>query len=350
MHRIFLLFGIAMSFTGLRAQEMEVPYGEQEVRIMTYNLRLDVVSDGENAWPNRKEFLASQIEFHAPDVLGTQEGTPAQIDWLDERLTAYARIGEGREGGHRGEYSAIYYNRRRFTPEASGTFWLSETPDTVSVGWDAALPRIVTWARFAERSGERDFYAFNTHFDHVGERARAQAAELILKKMSSLNPDGLPVVLTGDFNLTPETTPLQQLTDSLTDAFSAAPVRLGPAGTFTGFNYAEPASRRIDYIFVSPGVEVVDFATLTDAVDGRYPSDHFPLLATLHLRPRPLPAPLWAKPSSLYPYHALRNSVFSSGSSVLSSPTPDLYDYPTTLLPTQPAIPCAVISKQTYQA
>ncbi len=261
---------------------------EQAIKVMTYNLRLDVASDGENAWPKRKEFLASQVEFHAPDVMGTQEGLPTQIDWLDGRLTGYARVGEGRRGGHKGEYSAIYYNRRRLTVKKSGTFWLSETPSEVSTGWDAALPRIVTWARFAERTGDRDFFAFNTHFDHEGEEARLQSADLILTMIDSLNKDGLPFVLTGDLNLTPDSGPLQKLSAALTDAFVAAPVRLGPVGTFTGFKHDVPASRRIDYIMVDPKVEVINFATLTDAVEGRYPSDHFALTSTLHLRPRPL--------------------------------------------------------------
>jgi glycerophosphoryl diester phosphodiesterase len=260
----------------------------QEVKVMSYNVRLDVASDSLNAWPHRKEFLASQIAFHAPDIVGTQEGTPGQIDWLDEHLTGYARIGEGREGGHRGEYSAIYYDRHRLGVSRSGTFWLSKTPDTVSVGWDAALPRIVTWGRFTDRYSGRDFYAFNTHFDHRGEEARLRSAELILTMIDSLNPEGLPFVLTGDLNLAPESAPLRLISDTLTDAFVAAPVRLGPAGTFTGFNHEKPATRRIDYIFVSPGVEVRNFATLTDAIDGRYPSDHFPVLSTLHLRLRPL--------------------------------------------------------------
>lgn len=283
----YLAFLLVFHFSGAGAQ-VQGTVEEQAVKVMTYNIRLNVASDGENAWPKRKEFLASQIAFHAPDVLGTQEGTPGQIDWLDERLTNYARIGEGRQGGHNGEYSAIYYNRHRLKVKSSGTFWLSETPDTVSTGWDAALPRIVTWGRFSERSGDRDFFAFNTHFDHVGNEARLQSADLILTMIDSLNKGGLPFVLTGDLNLTPETGPLKKLSAALTDAFVAAPIRLGPAGTFTGFNHAKSATRRIDYIMVDPKVEVVNFATLTDAVDGRYPSDHFALISTLHLRPRPL--------------------------------------------------------------
>jgi endonuclease/exonuclease/phosphatase family metal-dependent hydrolase len=271
-------------FSGAKAQVS----GEQAVKVMTYNIRLDVASDSMNAWPKRKEFLASQIEFHAPDIIGTQEGTPSQIDWLDERITNYARIGEGREGGHRGEYSAIFYNRHRLTVKKSGTFWLSKTPDKVSIGWDAALPRIVTWARFSERIGEQDFFVFNTHFDHQGAEARLQSADLILTMIDSLNKDNRPFILTGDLNLTPDTPPLQKISEALTDAFIAAPVKLGPAGTFTGFKHQIPATRRIDYIFTSPKIEVINFATLTDAINGRYPSDHFALISTLHLRPRPL--------------------------------------------------------------
>jgi glycerophosphoryl diester phosphodiesterase len=287
-HYLFLTILFTLHFSGAGAQVQRKVEEQQSVKVMTYNVRLDVASDGDNAWPKRKGFLASQIEFHAPDVLGTQEGTPAQIDWLDGRLTSYARVGEGREGGHKGEYSAIYYHRQRLTVKDSGTFWLSETPDTVSTGWDAALPRIVTWARFAERTGDHDFMAFNTHFDHVGTQARQQSVDLILTMIDSLNKNGLPFVLTGDFNLTPDTAPLQKLSVALTDAFVAAPVRLGPVGTFTGFRHDVPASRRIDYIMVGPKVKVVNYATLTDAIDGHYPSDHFAVVTTLHLRPRPL--------------------------------------------------------------
>lgn len=256
---------------------------------MSYNIRLNVDSDGENAWPKRREFLVSQVLFHAPDLLGTQEVLPDQLDYLGGKLVPYARIGVGREGGNKGEYSAIFYHRGKFRVEESGTFWLSPTPDSVaSVGWDAALPRIVTYGRFSDRATGEEFMAFNTHFDHRGERARVESARLITKMIDSLNRRKLPVILTGDLNLTPESAPIGVLTDSLRDAFTAAAVRLGPAGTFTGFDHTKPAERRIDYIMVSTGIEVVSFATLTDAIDGRYPSDHFPVVASLHLRPRPL--------------------------------------------------------------
>ncbi|MBB4080659.1 glycerophosphoryl diester phosphodiesterase/endonuclease/exonuclease/phosphatase family metal-dependent hydrolase [Lewinella aquimaris] len=259
------------------------------LEVMSYNIRLNVASDGENAWPNRREFLVSQVLFHAPDIIGTQEVLPDQLAYLKEKLTPYAVIGEGREGGDAGEYSALFYDRRKFSVEEGGTFWLSPTPDAVaSVGWDAALPRIVTYGRFRDRTSGQEFMAFNTHFDHRGEQARVESARLITQMMDSLNQQNLPVVLTGDLNLTPETAAIQTLTDSLVDAYAAAPVRLGPSGTFTGFDHATPAERRIDYIMVSPGIRVRKFATLTDAVDGRYPSDHFAVVASLDLCPRPL--------------------------------------------------------------
>jgi glycerophosphoryl diester phosphodiesterase/endonuclease/exonuclease/phosphatase family metal-dependent hydrolase len=288
LFRPLLLLASLLYSLGGGAQVQGRVVEEQGLKVMTYNLRMNTPNDGENAWPKRKEFLAHQIEFHAPDLIGTQEGLPEQIDWLNGRLTNYAFVGEGRQGGHAGEYSALFYNRKRFKVHSSGTFWLSTTPDKVSTGWDAALPRIVSWGRFTDRATARDFLAFNTHFDHVGEVARLKSVDLILTMIDSLNKDGLPFVVTGDLNLTPETAPLQKLSSALTDTYLAAPIRLGPVGTFTGFNYDKPATRRIDYIMASPGTEVINYATLTDAVDGRYPSDHFAVVSTLHLRPRPL--------------------------------------------------------------
>lgn len=257
---------------------------------MSCNVRLNVASDGENAWPKRRDFLASQVNYHLPDVIGTQEGLPEQVTWLQQHLTAYDYVGQGRDGGKKGEYSAVFYNRHKFKVKDSGTFWLSDTPGKISKGWDAALNRICTWARLAPRNSEQDFLIFNTHFDHRGTVARAKSVDLILNMIDSLNKDNLPYVVTGDFNLEPDTEPMQKLRAKMIDTYDAAPTRLGPAGTFNGFKYGAPASRRIDYVFASstPRTKILRYATLTDAVDGRFPSDHFPVTATLHLRPRPI--------------------------------------------------------------
>ena len=259
---------------------------EPALSVMSYNIRMDTKSDGDNAWPERRDFFASQVLYHAPDIMGTQEVLPQQLDWLKDHLREYGVLGVGREGRNKGEYSALFYRRDRLVVEESGTFWLSTTPDEVSVGWDAALPRICTYGRFRDLRTGKDFMAFNTHFDHVGEVARRESARLLLHKIDSLNTGNLPFVLTGDLNLTPDTDPIAVFTESLVDAYTVAPIRLGPEGTFTGFNYEEPAKNRIDYIMVSPGVQVDKFATLTDAINRHYASDHFPVVAALHLRPR----------------------------------------------------------------
>ncbi|MEO0734454.1 MAG: endonuclease/exonuclease/phosphatase, partial [Bacteroidota bacterium] len=149
MRTFWLLISLFVLLScGARPQVPGTDRGTAPLTIMSYNIRLDTDRDRANAWPNRREFLANQILFHAPEVLGIQEGLPQQVKWLDRRLANYAVTGEGRRGGNKGEYSAIYYDRRRLRAEDAGTFWLSETPQRVSTGWDAALPRICTWVRF----------------------------------------------------------------------------------------------------------------------------------------------------------------------------------------------------------
>ncbi|NJB85003.1 endonuclease/exonuclease/phosphatase family metal-dependent hydrolase [Lewinella marina] len=251
--------------------------------VMSYNVRYDSPDDGRNRWENRRDMLVNQVLFHHPHVMGTQEVLPNQLRYLRRQLDDYEYVGEGRDGGNEGEHSALFYDKRKLRVEDSGTFWLSPTSGRVSTGWDAALPRIVTWARFRRLDTRESFMAFNTHFDHVGETARIESARLLVNMISQLNRDRLPVVVTGDLNLTPDTEAIAVLTDYLEDAYAEAPVRLGPEGTFTGFDYDAPANRRIDYIMVSSGVEVLRFATLTDAVDRRFPSDHFPVVADLVL-------------------------------------------------------------------
>ena len=285
-----LLLGWLLSWSaGGGAQEPCLRGGDDALRVMTYNIRVNVASDGDNAWPHRRDRLAAQVLFHAPDILGVQEAFPDQKQWLDRHLTGYASVGEGREGGDRGEYTAIYYNRRRLGLVRSGGFWLSDTPDRPSVGWDAAFPRLVSWGRFREYRSGKDFLVFNAHFDHRGREARRRSADRILHAADSLaGSQELPYLVLGDLNLTPDTEPIRKLTAALTDAFVASPRRLGPAETFSGFDATTPPRRRIDYVLASPGVRVTGFATLTDVVGGRYPSDHLPVLSTLLLRPRPL--------------------------------------------------------------
>jgi len=256
----------------------------QELSVMTYNIRLDVASDGENAWPERKAYLVSQIKFYAPDVFGTQEGLPHQIDYLNKSLPNYSVIGEGRRGGDNGEYSALYYNTTKFTVKKQHTFWLSLTPNEVSKNWDAALPRICTYALFEDKETGLKFWVFNTHFDHIGVESRLQSVDLILKTIDKENTDDLPVVFMGDLNVSPESKLITSLKTQMNDAKeSSIGIPFGPTGTFNGFQFDQPVTNRIDYIFVSKSkaISVEKYAVLSDSKDLKYPSDHLPVYVEL---------------------------------------------------------------------
>lgn len=256
---------------------------------MTFNLRLDTPSDSSNAWPYRKEMVAQTMRFHKADFVGIQEGLPHQLEQLDDMLPYFDRIGVGRNtADDPGEYSAIYYKKERFELIDHETFWLSETPDKVaSVGWDAALPRIVTWGQFRDRITGETFYVFNTHFDHRGEKARAQSASLILEKIEEIAGDA-PVTVTGDFNTTENDPPYKILTgimgdhnQVLKDGFYEAEYgHHGPTSTWNGFEEIVP-DRRIDFIFTNSGFDVIQHAAIADQKDGRFPSDHLPVVADI---------------------------------------------------------------------
>ncbi|HEA31512.1 MAG TPA: endonuclease/exonuclease/phosphatase family protein [Leeuwenhoekiella sp.] len=255
----------------------------QEISTMTYNIRLNTDSDGENAWPLRKEYLAAQIKFYDPDFFGVQEALPEQMDFLREQFSAYTALGEGREGKNKGEFSALFYKTKKFNLEENGMFWLSKTPGNVSTGWDAALPRVCTYGLFRLKEGGEKTWVFNTHFDHVGQEARVNSAQLILDKIKELNTENYPVVVMGDLNVEPDneviTTFKKQMDD--THEVSQQPA-FGPKGTFNGFHHNEPVTRRIDHIFVSKnGLEVLKYGILSDSKDLKYPSDHLPVYTLL---------------------------------------------------------------------
>lgn len=254
-----------------------------QLSVMSYNIRFATESDGENAWSRRKEYLASQVAFYEPGILGVQEALPEQLEFLDEELEDYKWFGEGRDGKDKGEFSAIFYNTQKFEVVDMNTFWLSETPHRISRGWDAALNRICTYGLFREKSSGKEFYVFNTHFDHLGELARLKSAELIVEKIKNINHENLPVVLMGDFNLEPTSPALVPIFEFLNDSKAVATeVVYGPEGTFNGFKWEEPVTKRIDYVFTSAnGLEVLKYAVLSDSKDQKYPSDHFPVIAEL---------------------------------------------------------------------
>jgi len=256
-----------------------------DINIATYNLRLNVASDGPNAWPQRREAVKALIRFHEFDILGTQEGLPDQIDDL-AAMPGFAYVGVGRDDGKRaGEHSAIFYRKARFDVEAHGDFWLSQTPQKPSKGWDAkCCNRIATWARFRDHVTDRRFYIFNVHFDHEGVEARRQSAGLMLQKIHDIAA-GATVICTGDFNSTPETEQIRAMKTVLRDAREAtAEPPYGPVGTFNDFKLDAPMLERIDYIFVDGHVAVKKYGVLSDSFGGRYPSDHHPVVARIAIQ------------------------------------------------------------------
>ncbi len=258
----------------------------QTYKIMTYNIRNDNPNDGDNQWSKRKAFLSNQITYNAPDVIGIQEGLHNQVTYLDSSLVNYKYVGIGRDDGKtKGEYSAIFYNAEKLKVVKNATFWLSETPNKVSMGWDAAYERICTYALLKNTSNNQLFWVLNTHFDHIGEEARLESTRLIVKKIEALNKNDHPVIVIGDLNLKPESEPIQYLSSILNDSKIVSLSKpFGPNGTFNGFKFNKPVANRIDYIFTSKeNIEVLKYAVLSDNKDCKYPSDHLPVLVNIEI-------------------------------------------------------------------
>jgi endonuclease/exonuclease/phosphatase family metal-dependent hydrolase len=262
----------------------------QPLNVMTFNIRYNTASDGDNAWPNRKDKAASQVLFHDVHILGVQEALQGQLTDLQERLKQFKYVGVGRDDGKTaGEFSAIFYDTTRLKLLHTETFWLSEHPEVPgSKSWDAAITRIVTWAKFRDRKTKMKFYFFNTHFDHIGKTARAESAKIILRKVKEIAGKS-PVIVTGDFNSMPSDEPYKLLVDENnpdrftdTKTISSTP-HYGPSGTFNAFGNKETGNEPIDYIFVRNGIKVLKHATLSQTWEGRFSSDHFPVLATVVL-------------------------------------------------------------------
>jgi len=279
MKKILFLFILVNFVSDLMAQQS--PYGS--LNVLSYNIRYNNPGDSINAWPNRKEWVKSLIKFYDTDIFCIQEGLSDQVDFLQTAI-GFAVEGVGRDDGKRaGEFTAIYYNPNRFVKRGSGHFWLSDTPDIPSKGWDAAIVRICTWVHLYDKLRKQEFFVFNTHYDHVGVVARLKSSELIQKKIP-LIAGNFPVILTGDLNVTPETESVGIIKSFMSDAreVSKEPP-YGPEGSFSGFKFNAPLKERIDYIFASKQFKVLKFGILSDSKDQRYPSDHLPVLARLRI-------------------------------------------------------------------
>ncbi|MDX9846572.1 MAG: endonuclease/exonuclease/phosphatase family protein [Tenuifilaceae bacterium] len=278
MKRFVLIFAIPLvAVIGCKLSNSSVP-----LNVISYNIRFDNPTDGVNAWPNRKADVAALLRFHGADIACLQEALYHQITDLQDQLPYLSWVGVGRDDGEMlGEYSPILFNSQRFTLDHWDTFWLSSTPEKPSLGWDAACIRICTYAKFSDKQSKQSFFVFNTHFDHVGVAARANAAKLIIKRISEIAND-IPVILAGDFNTNPEGDPYALITQSLADSYliSSEPP-YGPVATWNGFDYSSALDQRIDYIFVNDKFSVYKYANLSDSKDQHFPSDHLPVFVRL---------------------------------------------------------------------
>ena len=259
------------------------PRAEREIRVMTFNIRLSPREDfdGENCWNNRREAVVRMLNETRPDLLGIQEGYIVQVNYMDENLPEYERYGVCRDDGlERGEANAIFWRKDRFDMKRCDTYWLSETPDTVSLGWDGACRRIVTWAQLYDKQAGCDVWFFNTHFDHVGKVAREEAGKLIMERMNAMVPEGDKVFLTGDFNANWDNPILNPIRERLQECRETAPVT-DDANTYHAWGRKDvPAGEDIiDHIFYR-GATPRKYEVLKGDYGAAFVSDHWPVLGT----------------------------------------------------------------------
>ena len=254
--------------------------GIHSVKVASYNVRYDNKHDGINVWANRKEQVKALIQFHDFDIFGTQEAMIGQVEGIAE-LGQYAWLGKGRDDGQRaGEHCAIFYKKDRFKLLDSGNFWLSETPDKPTIGWDSRVnKRVCSWGKFRDLKAKKEFYFFSVHFDNLGAVARRESGKLMVIKIKEIAKDK-PVICVGDLNSTPETEQIKNMLSILSDAYAVTDQPpYGPLGTTNGFKFDASMKHRIDYIFVSNQIKVLKYGALNDSYDQKYPSDHLPIVA-----------------------------------------------------------------------
>ena len=274
---VFLLsLAVLLLCGGCGSREKDV-----EIKYISYNIRYVNASDGDNAWDIRKPATKEMIEREQPDVFGLQEALIGQLQYIDSNFPQYSRVGVGRDDGKEdGEFMAVYYRNDKFKLLENGNFWLSETPDQCSMGWDAACKRIVTWAKLKDLDSKKVFYVFNTHLDHVGEVAREQSILLIVKKIDEIvKKDKAPVFLSGDFNSNVSSPIFDPLKNIMKDRRAILPESEW-IPTYNSFGNG--GDSMIDYMFYK-NAEVQDFKTLNGDYGKPYISDHYPVMATFKM-------------------------------------------------------------------
>ncbi len=256
----------------------------QNIIAGSYNLRYDNAKDTGNLWTARRAAVIGLIRFHEFDIFGTQEGLKNQLDDINSSLPYYSRYGAGRDDGkEKGEHSAIFYKTDRFELLKSGDFWLSETPDKPSLGWDAVCCfRICSWVYLHDKKSGKKFFFFNVHYDHQGIVARKESSKLILERIKRIAGDE-PVIFSGDFNGSPDSEWYKTIENSalLSDTYDNAQSPYANNGSFNAFGSRVESNEIIDHIFITDQFSVVRWGILTDTYHGKFPSDHFPILCEL---------------------------------------------------------------------
>ena len=257
------------------------PKTPAQLSVISYNIRMGEANDGTNSWTYRYSASAMMIMDQMPDIFGLQEAYDYQVNYLSEYCSGYKGVGVGRENGkHEGEHMSIFYNTKTIKLLKWGTFWLSETPDTPSMGWDAACKRTATWALLQDKASKKKFYFVNTHLDHVGVEARKNGLNLIVEKIAQINPEGYPMVLSGDFNI-PQSAPELKVLDGKMKSARTTAAKTDNSITYNAWGKKESASV-IDHIYYSGFSSCPVFEVVTKPYyDRNYISDHFPVKAIL---------------------------------------------------------------------
>jgi endonuclease/exonuclease/phosphatase family metal-dependent hydrolase len=256
----------------------------ENIKVMTYNIRCGFCEDSSsvNNWSKRKYLVAYMIKNHNPDLIGLQEAEMFQVKELIEMLDEYDWYGVSREDGKEGgESTAILYRKARFSPEQKQTLWLSETPEILSKGWDAAFKRTVTITKLTDILTSKELYYFNTHLDHIGEAARTESSKMIVNEISKYFNE-YPVILSGDFNYRSSSDGYKIITNKIFDTKLISKIESdGGNITFNGFGKDIQPDNKIDFIFVNDKVEVLNHIVDTTTFNGLYPSDHYPVVVEL---------------------------------------------------------------------
>ena len=277
MKRIVIFAALSALFSLASCSE------SKELKVMSYNVRYDTPKDGENAWDLRKHATIAMLNDVKPDVFGVQEALPNQVAYISEQAPNYKNVGVGRDDGiSKGEHMSVFWNTETIEMLEWGTYWLSETPDVPSYGWDAGCRRTATWALMKDKRNGKKFFFVNTHLDHKGVEARKNGLQLVIDKIAAMNPDGYPMVLTGDFNVTPDDECLVDLDKQMESVRKIAKVTDNYT-TYNGWGNNSPEKGYvIDYIYVSGFTSVPEYSTNLKAyADRQFVSDHYPLVSIL---------------------------------------------------------------------